>query len=223
MKNNNGHRKRLRERFLASGVDGLLDYEVVELLLTLGTPRKDCKQQAKQAIARFKNLVGVLNASDEELQTVHGIGPVNIFGIKLLRSLFERFSQESINGANLLITPNLANDYLIERIGKEKKEHFLVMYLDSRNKIIIDDVSIGILNASIIHPREVFQKAILKNASQVIISHNHPSGDEKPSEDDIALTRRLIEAGKIIGIRVLDHIIVTKDRCSSLKEYGVLF
>ena len=220
---NDGHRKRLRERFLSVGLDGFADYEIVELLLTLGTPRRDCKQQAKQATNYFKNLIGVLNASDEELQTIRGIGPVNIFGIKLLRNLFERYSRESIVGSNLLNTPYLAKDYLREKIGKENKEHFVVMYLDSRDRVVTDDVSIGILNASIIHPREVFQKAILKNASQVIFGHNHPSGDEKPSEDDIAITKRLIEAGKIIGIKVLDHIIVTKNNCSSLKEFGVVF
>ncbi len=224
MKNkNNGHRKRLRDKFLSFGLNSLSEYEVIELLLTLGTPRRDCKQQAKQAISNFKNLIGVLNTSDEELQTIHGIGPTNIFGIKLLRSLFERYSRESIVGSSLINTPYLAKDFLREKIGKEKKEHFVVMYLDSRDRVVTDDVSIGILNASIIHPREVFQKAILKNASQIIFAHNHPSGDEKPSEDDIVMTNRLIEAGKIIGIKVVDHIIVTRNNCSSLKEFGVVF
>jgi len=215
-----GHRKRLRERFLRSGLDGFHDYEIIELLLTLGTPRKDCKKTAKDAIAKFKGLTGVLDSTLEELQQVKGIGPSNVFGIKLFQAISERYTREKITPSLLLNSPQLIFEYLKERIGKKKKEHFTIICLDTRNNLIIEEVSVGTLNASLVHPREVFKKAILNNSSHVIIAHNHPSGDPTPSEDDIITTRRLVESGKVLGIAVTDHIIVTKNNFVSLKEKG---
>ncbi|MCK5493483.1 MAG: DNA repair protein RadC [Candidatus Omnitrophica bacterium] len=215
-----GHRKRLRERFLRSGLDGFLDYEIIELLLSLGTPRKDCKKTAKDAVAKFKGLTGVLDSTLEELQQVKGIGPSNAFGIKLFQAISERYTREKITPNILLNSPQLVFEYLRERIGKKKKEHFTIICLDTRNNLIIEEVSVGTLNASLVHPREVFKKAILNNSAHVIIAHNHPSGDPSPSEDDIVTTRRLVESGKILGIAVTDHIIVTQNGFVSLKEQG---
>lgn len=217
-----GHRGRLRNRFLQSGLDGFLDYEVIELLLTLGTPRKDCKQPAKEAIVKFKGLVGVLSATIEELQQVNGIGPTNALGIKLFQAVSERYAKEKINPSELLNSPQLVFEYLKEKIGKEKKEHFIIICLDARNKVIVDDVSVGTLNASLVHPREVFKKAILSNSSHVIVAHNHPSGDPSASDDDITTTRRLVESGKILGIAVVDHMIVAQNSFVSLKEQGII-
>ena len=112
-----GHRKRLRERFLQSGLDGFLDYEVIELLLSLGTPRKDCKKPAKDAVAKFKGLTGVLDSTLEELQQVEGIGPSNAFGIKLFQAISERYTREKITPNTLLNSPQLVFEYLRERIG----------------------------------------------------------------------------------------------------------
>lgn len=215
-----GHRGRLRERFLQSGLDGFLDYEIIELLLTLGTPRKDCKQPAKEAIVKFKSLTGALNATIEELQQIKGIGPSNAFGIKLFQAISERYSREKITPDNLLNSPQLVFEYLKEKIGKEKKEHFMILCFDTRNNLIADNISVGTLNASLVHPREVFKKAILNNSSHVIVAHNHPSGDPTPSEDDILTTRRLVESGKILGIAVVDHVIVTQNSFVSLKKNG---
>lgn len=217
-----GHRKRLRERFLQSGLDGFLDYEIIELLLTLGTPRKDCKQPAKEAVARFKGLTGALDATIEELQQVKGIGPSNAFGLKLFQAISERYSKEKVAPNTLLDSPQLIFEYLKERIGKEKKEHFTIICLDTRNNLIVDDISIGTLNASLVHPREVFKKAILNNSSHVILAHNHPSGDPSPSGDDITTTKRLVESGKILGIAVTDHVIVTQNNFVSLREQGFI-
>ncbi|MDA1169283.1 MAG: DNA repair protein RadC [bacterium] len=213
-----GHRKRLREKFLQSGLGGFLDYEIIELLLTLGTPRKDCKQPAKEAISRFRGLAGVLDATIEELQQITGIGPSNAFGIKLFQAISERYSKEKIQPKTLLDSPKVVFEYLREKIGREKKENFVVLCLDTRNNLIVSDVSIGTLNASLVHPREVFNQAILQHASHVIIAHNHPSGDPAPSDEDIHTTRRLVEAGKILGISVVDHIIVTSNNYFSLKD-----
>jgi len=217
-----GHRKRLRERFLQSGLDGFLDYEIIELLLTLGTPRKDCKQQAKESIIKFKGLTGVLDAPIEELQQVKGIGPSNAFGLKLFQAVSERYTKEKLSPNTILNSPQRVFDYLKEKIGKEKKEHFVLMCLDTRSNLIIEDVSIGILNASLVHPREMFKRAILNNSSHVIIAHNHPSGDPTPSEEDIETTRRLVEAGKILGIAVTDHIIIGKMNFVSLMQIGII-
>jgi len=213
-----GHRKRLRERFLQSGFEGFLDYEIVELLLTLGTPRKDCKQMAKEAILKFKGLRGVLDASLEELQEIEGIGELNAIGLKLFQAVSERYAKEKITPKTLFDSPKLVFGYLQERLAREKKEHFVILCLDTRNNLIFHEVSVGTLNASLVHPREVFKKAIHVSSAQVIIGHNHPSGDPKPSEEDIITTRRLVEAGKILGIEVTDHIIISGDNFVSFRE-----
>jgi len=219
---NAGHRGRLRDRFLQSGLDGFLDYEIVELLLTLGTPRKDCKQTAKVAIKEFGGLQGVLDASLTDLQKIKGIGPLNAFGIKLFQTIAERYAKDKITDKDKFNSPKAVAEYLQKYIGREKKEHFIMLYLDTRNKLITNRVSVGTLNANLVHPREVFKNAIQANAAQIIVAHNHPSDDPEPSPEDIALTRRLDDAAKIIDIELLDHIIIAKQGFTSLKERGYI-
>ncbi len=222
-KSSSGHRKRLRVRFLQGGLEGFLDYEIVELLLTLGTPRKDCKQIAKEAIKKFGGLQGALDASLEELQQIKGIGADNAFGIKLFQAIAERYAKEKIPKKIPLNSPQAVADYLRKKIGREKKEHFYILALDSRNNLAkMNNVSIGTLDASLVHPREVFKEAIQASAAQVIIAHNHPSGDPEPSEGDLVITKRLVEAGKILEIAVVDHIIVTDTNFLSFKERKLL-
>ena len=171
-----GHRRRLREKFLKSGLDAFHDYEIVELLLTLGTPMKDCKDMAKDAIKEFKGLRGVLDASLEELQKIKGIGPSNAFGLKLFQAVSERLAREQVLEKILLNSSRAVADYLQKSISLEEKEHFVMLSLDSRNNLIkISSISVGSLNASIVHPREVFKEAIQSSAAQIIIWHNHPS------------------------------------------------
>ncbi|HUW22210.1 MAG TPA: DNA repair protein RadC [Candidatus Bathyarchaeia archaeon] len=218
-----GHRKRLRIRFLKSGFDGFLDYEIVELLLTLGTPRKDCKQMAKQAIKELSGLRGVLDASLEDLQKIKGIGPSNAFGIKLFQAVAERLAREHLPEKITLNSSRAVANFLQKSIGREKKEHFVVLSLDAHNCLIkISNISVGSLNSSIVHPREVFKEAIQSFAAQIIIAHNHPSENPEASPEDVALTRRLEEAAKIFGIELLDHIIVTKNKFYSLKEQNLI-
>jgi len=219
-----GHRKRLRNRFLEGGLDGFLDYEIIELLLTLGTPRKDCKQMAKEAIKKFGGLQYALDASLEELQQIKGIGSSNAFGIKLFQAVGERYAKEKIPKKISLTSSKAVTDYLRKKIGKEKREYFLILSLSSNNNLIkISEISIGTLNAGLVHPREIFKEAIKLSAASIILVHNHPSGDPVASPEDIALTRRLWEAAKIIGIELVDHIIITKNKFSSLKEQGLIF
>ncbi len=214
-----GHRQRLRARFLQSGLDGFLGYEIVELLLTLGTPRRDCKQMAKQVIKKFGGLRGALDSTIEDLQQIKGIGPQNAFGLKLFQAISERYAKEKIPKKILLDSPKAVTNYLREKIGKTKKEHFMILCLDTSNNLVkISDISIGTLNASLIHPREVFKEAIQASAARVILAHNHPAGNLTPSKEDIKITKSLVAAGKIIDIEVLDHIIVSNTSFCSFKE-----
>ncbi len=218
-----GHRKRLRVKFLQSGLVGFLDYEIIELLLTLGTPRKDCKQMAKNAIERFEGLRGVLDTSIEELQQIKGIGPNNAFGIKLFQTVSERYAREKLPTKISLTSPLKVADYLRERLGREKKEHFIVLLLDSQNNLIhINEISVGTLNETLVHPREVFEPAVRLLAASIIVAHNHPSGDLEPSDEDLKLTQRLLSVGELTGIPVIDHFIVSSIGYLSFKEKALL-
>lgn len=218
-----GHRKRLRDRFLQSGLDGFLDYEIIEFLLTLGTPRKDCKQSAKTTIKKFGGLRGVLDATQDELQTIKGIGPSNWLGIKLFQAVSERYARELLPVNISLSSPQKVADYLCKKFGREKKEHFVVLLLDAQNSLIrINDISIGTLNETLVHPREVFEQAIRLSAARLILAHNHPSGNLEPSDEDLKLTQRLLSVGELTGIPVLDHFIVCSSGYLSFKTKGLI-
>ncbi len=218
-----GHRKRLRERFLKSGLKGFHDYEIVELLLTLGSPRKDCKQQAKEAIKKFKTLRGVLEALPEELQQIDGIGPHNAFGIKLVREAAREFLKEKIIDKPIYKSSQEVFDYLYHSMRDLKKEVFKVIYLNSQNQIIdTTDLFEGTINSSSISPREVMESAIKHYAVSLLFVHNHPSGDPAPSQSDKDLTRDLVYAAKVMQIKVLDHIIIGNDRYFSFAGEGLL-
>jgi len=218
-----GHRKRLRERFLQGGLDSFLDYEIVEMLLTLGTPRKDCKQAAKDTVKEFGGLRGALDATIEELKNIKGIGSSNVFGIKLFQAMSERYAKEKIVGNINLDSPKAVADYLQKYIGYIKKEKFVIISLNVRNNLIKPStISVGSLDASVVHPREVFKEAIQCSAAGIILAHNHPSGNAKPSQEDLALTKRLRQSGKTLGINVLDHVIITKSEFYSFKENNLI-
>lgn len=211
----------MRDRFLQSGLDGFLDYEIVELLLTLGTPRKDCKQTAKAAINTFKGLRGVLDASIDDLKHIQGIGSSNALGIKLFQAVSERYEKEKLPEKISLTSSQKVAAYLQKHIGREKKERFVVLYLDSQYALLdIRDISVGTLNSSLVHPREVFEPAVGKLAASIIVAHNHPSGLLKPSQEDLLVTQKLVEVGKILDIHVLDHVIVTSGGYVSLMKAG---
>jgi len=218
-----GHRKRLRERFLQGGLSGFLDYEIVELLLTLGAPRKDCKLIAKEGIKKFGGLRGVLEATPEELRQIKGLGPNNIFGLKLFQALSTCYAKEKLPRKINFDSLQVVGTFLKEKIGRAKKEHFYILSLDSRNNLVkMNNVSTGTLDTILVHSREVFKEAIQVSAAKVIIAHNHPSGDTEPSEGDLVITNRLVEAGKILEIEVIDHIIVTSNSFLSFKERELL-
>jgi DNA repair protein RadC len=218
-----GHRKRLREKFIKSGLAGFHDYEIVELLLTLGSPRKDCKQQAKEAIKRFKTLRGVLEASHEELQQIEGIGPHSAFGIKLVQEVAREFLREKIIDKPVYKSAQEIFDYLYHSMRDLKKEVFKVIYLNSQNQIIeVAALFEGTVDSSFIPPREVMESAIKYNAACLVFIHNHPSGDPEPSKYDKEVTRDLVYAASIMRIRVLDHIIIGNNRYFSFASEGLI-
>jgi len=218
-----GHRKRLRERFIKSGLEGFHDYEIVELLLSLGTPRKDCKQQAKEAIKRFKTLRGVLEASPEELQQIDGIGAHSAFGLKLVQEVAREFLREKIIDRPIYKSAREIFDYLYHSMRDLKKELFKVLYLNSQNQIVDTiDLFEGTINSTIISPREVMESALKNYTVSLIFVHNHPSGNPEPSKSDKELTRDLVYAGSIMRIRVLDHIIIGNDKYFSFASAGLI-
>jgi len=218
-----GHRKRLREKFLKSGLAGFHDYEIVELLLTLGAPRKDVKPQAKEALKRFKTLRGVLAASPEELQQIPGIGPHSAFGIRLVQEVAREFLKERILDRPFLKSAQEIFDYLYHSMRDLKKEVFKVVYLNSQNQIIdAVDLSGGTVDASSVYPREVMEGALKSSAVSLVFVHNHPSGNPDPSPNDRDLTRQLVYAGKTMRIKVLDHIIIGDNRYFSFADGGLI-
>ena len=216
-----GHRKRLRQRFLDGGLAGFHDYEVVELLLSLGTPRRDCKPQAKEAISRFKSLRGVLAASSEELQQISGIGPHSAFGIKLVQEVAREFLRGQIADKPIYRSSREVFDYLYHSMRDLRKEVFKVIYLNAQHQIIdIADLSQGTVSGSFVPPREVMEGALAKNAVALICAHNHPSGSTEPSQSDIQLTRDLVYAASIMQIRVLDHVVIGDNTYYSFASAG---
>ena len=222
-KNQEGHRKRLREKFNRSGLSSFHDYEIIELLLTLGTARRDCKRPAKEAISKFKNLRGVLEASPEELKEISGIGPAHIFVIKFMQELSSEFLKEQIRAKPYCKSSKEVFDYLYHSMRGLKKEVFKVMFLDSQNQLIeIEDLFKGTVNASAVYPREILQSAVKHKAVGLIFVHNHPAGNPQPSENDRQITQDLIFAGNIMQIKVLDHIIIGDNRYFSFADAGLI-
>ncbi|MFY9941781.1 MAG: DNA repair protein RadC [Desulfobacterales bacterium] len=216
-----GHRQRLRERFLAAGLAGFHDYEVIELLLTLATPRRDCKASAKAALARFKTLQGVLEASSAELTQVAGIGPRNALGVRLVKAVAERYLERKVLAGDPLSNSRELFDFLYGSLRDRPRECFKVLYLDVRNRVLAsEDLFEGTLTASSVYPREVVRAALAHHAAALIFAHNHPSGDPAPSAEDVALTRQLVFACRVMGITVHEHIIVGNNRYFSFADSG---
>ena len=218
-----GHRGRLRDRVLKSGLDGFQDYEVIELLLTLATPRKDCKDTAKAALRRFKTLQGVLDASPADLRQVPGIGPINLLGLKLVPAVSRRYLQQRLRERHALTHSQALFDYLNQTIRDKNKECFVAVYLDAKNRVIADEILFtGTVTASAVYPREVVNAALAHAAAAVIFAHNHPSGDPTPSPDDMAITRKLVQACGLMGITVHEHLIIGSEGYYSFADHGYM-
>jgi len=219
-----GHRKRLREKFLNSlTLDGFHDYEVIELLLTLGTPRKDCKDTAKAALEKFKTLQGVFEASPHELQEIKGIGPMNLFGIKFIKAVSERYLEKKLIKKDPVSNSKELFDYLYHSMRDKNRECFKVLFLDAKNRVIATETLFeGTLTASSVYPREVVAAALSHHAAALIFAHNHPSGEPQPSPEDIAITRQLVFACRVIGITVHEHLVIGDNTYFSFADQGYI-
>jgi DNA repair protein RadC len=218
-----GHRRRLRERFLKSGLAGFQDYEVVELLLSLGTPRKDCKQPAKDAIKKFGSLRGVLEAAPEDLQEIEGIGPSNAFGIRLMREVAREFLEARLRDRPYVSSSAEVFDYLYTAMRGLKNEVFKLLHLDAANRIIaVEDLPEGTVNAGAVSVRSIVEAALRRHSVSLVVAHNHPSGAVTPSLADKQLTRELVQAARLVNIRVLDHLVIGDNRFYSFGGEGLI-
>jgi DNA repair protein RadC len=216
--------ERPRERLSKLGSEALSSQEILALILGRGTKGESVIVTAQKLLIRFGNLKNLASASIEELTQIKGIGPAKAAQIKATFELSKRLENSSSETTKITVkSPEDVVKTARNLLKGKKKEHFLVICLDTRNHLIkTSTVSIGSLDCSIVHPREVFKDAISSSAASVIFIHNHPSGDPTPSEDDIKMTKRLIEAGEIIGIEVLDHIIICDSEHLSMKAKNLV-
>ena len=220
-----GHRKRLRERFLAGGLAGFAEHEVIELLLTLAIPRSDVKQPAKALLERFGSLRGVLDAPLPELRSVAGIGEAAAIGLRVIREAATLYLQEASEGAEVLRDPRRLADFWRMRIGGLGHEVFAVAYLDSAHRLLrngVETLQEGTIDRAAVYPRRVVEAALRRQAAAIVLAHNHPSGDVRPSDHDKVLTRAVVLAAETIGLRVADHLIVSRDEAFSFRKAGLL-
>ncbi|MEA2020805.1 MAG: DNA repair protein RadC [Patescibacteria group bacterium] len=216
-------KERPRERLQELGAENLSTQELLALIIEKGREGQNVLQIAQNLLSRFGNLQNIKKASLKELQKVNGIGFATACKIKAALRLGERSTNYSRNIGKKIENPRDIFNALKTKIGDKKKEHFTLVCLNARNYILsIETISIGTLDSSLAHPREIFLPAIKNSAASVIIAHNHPSGDPTPSKNDKDLTQRLCKAGKILGIKIADHVIVTQEDFLSFVEEGFL-
>lgn len=214
--------ERPRERLVQHGEHALSVQELLQLILGRGVAGESVAVTAQKLLSQFGSLQKLSQASIDELSQIKGIGLAKAAQIKAAFEMGRRVALPTTAYRRVeLNDPEKVYQLVKAKLKDYSKEHFYLIALDSRN-CAIHEVSIGTLNASLVHPREAFSEAIKAKAAAVIFAHNHPSGDPEPSEDDLTITKRLVESGKILGIEVLDHIIVTKDSFLSFKEKGLI-
>tara|TARA_Y100000034_G_scaffold136241_1_gene211741 strand:+ start:98 stop:760 length:663 start_codon:yes stop_codon:yes gene_type:complete len=208
---------RPRERLQKNGVHVLSDAELLAVIFKTGNKQENAIVMSDRLITRY-GIDKLNDLSLKELQEIRGIGPAKAMQIKALFEFNKRHNLSKVMDLPIKTAKDVFL-YASEKISDNKKEHFMILHLDSKNRVIKDEIiSIGILNASIIHPREVFKSAIKESANSIILVHNHPSGDSEPSIEDKEITERLMEAGELLDIKVLDHVIIGKDNFHSFKE-----
>jgi DNA repair protein RadC len=222
-KSSEGHRQRLRDKFLNSSLEGFHDYEIIELLLTLGTPRKDCKQSAKEALMKFGTLKAVLEADAVDLKTVRGIGDKNVFGLKIAQAVARRYLADSVVDKDFIRSSKEVLEYLQHNLRDKNREVFMVIYLNGRNQIFkMEEVFEGTLSTSAVYPREVVKRALDNEAAALVFVHNHPSGNPNPSKEDLTITNKLKEASQSIDVVVHDHLIIAGNEVYSFTDHGLI-
>lgn len=215
--------ERPRERFIQSGPKSLSNKEILAILLRTGTREESVLQLANRLLTTFEGLRLLKGASLEELTAIKGIGKAKAIQILAAIELGRRIANLTYDERYVIRSPEDGANYVMNDMRFLSQEHFVVIYLDTKNQVIHKQtIFIGSLNASIVHPREVFKEAIRRSSASIICVHNHPSGDPTPSREDIDVTKRLAECGRMLGIEVLDHLIIGEKKFVSLKEKGYL-
>jgi DNA repair protein RadC len=204
-----GHRQRLRDKFLRYGIDAFSDAEVIELLLTFGTPRSDCKEAARAALREFGSLPAVLDAPAGRLEKIRGVGPKNVFALHFIQGVARRYLQQRLVGKKYISSSRDVTEYLVHLMRDLEREVFTVLYLDAAHAVIDTEVqSEGTVNVNTVYPREIVLAALRRNACALVIAHNHPSGRLEPSPQDLHLTRTLHVVCSFMQINLLDHLII---------------
>jgi DNA repair protein RadC len=219
-----GHRQRLRDKYCALGIDGLSDEELIEILLSFGTPRSDCKQQARQALKALGSLPAVLDATRDQLTTIKGIGPANVFALQVIQGVARRYLRQRVRGREYISSSREVADYLIHSMRGLEREVFTVVYLDAAHGILDTEVlAEGTISVNTIYPREVIKAALGRNAAALVVAHNHPSGSLQPSPQDMQLTSRLHLLCSLMQISLLDHLIIgAGDQVLSFADQGLM-
>jgi DNA repair protein RadC len=214
---------RPRERLLKEGTEALSDIELLAIILRTGSREATALDLAALIMSQFKNLRQLLGATVEELCAIKGVGPAKASQVKVALELARRTSKYSDLPRPVIKSPDDAANLVMEEMRHFDREHFRAILLNTKNQVIgTDKVSVGTLNSSAVHPRELFRNAIKRGAASVILVHNHPSGDPAPSREDMDITRRVKEVGSIIGIEILDHIIIGDNKFTSFKAKGLV-
>lgn len=219
-----GHRQRLRDRFMGGGLAAFTDAEVLELLLSLGTPRVDCKETARQLLARFGGLAQVMDAGQAELRLSKGVGPKNAFALRFVQEVARRYLKERLKEKKYLRSSREVGEYLVHSLRGLKREVLVAIFLDS-SLAVLDSAQVaeGTLASNTVHPRELIKMALERHAASLVIAHNHPSGSMSPSAEDRKLTRHLYIALGFAGIQLVDHLIVGEDETPySFADQGLM-
>ncbi|MED4851161.1 MAG: DNA repair protein RadC [Caldibacillus thermoamylovorans] len=215
--------ERPRERFIHHGPSSLSNQELLAIILRTGTKNESVLQLAQRLIKEFQGLRMLMNASLEELTKIKGVGEAKAIQLLAAIELGKRIANMKNEERYVIRSPEDGANYVMEEMRFLTQEHFVCLFLNTKNEVIHKQtIFIGSLNASIVHPRELFKEAFRRSAASMICLHNHPSGNPEPSREDIEVTKRLVECGRILGVDVLDHIIIGDKRYVSLKEKGYL-
>lgn len=217
------HRQRLRERFDEAGPGALADYELLELFLFRVIPRQDTKPLAKALLQRFGTLDAVLAAPAQRIGEVAGAGPSVAQELKIVQALLERASKAELKQRTVISSWSALVNYCRMSMAHEPREQFRVLFLDTKNQLIADEVlNQGTVDHAPVYPREVARRALELSAAAVILVHNHPSGDPKPSAADVAITREIVAAANAVSVKVHDHLVIGRNGAESFKSLGLL-
>lgn len=214
-----GHRQRIKTKYEKSGLNGWLDYEVLELVLSYAIPQKDTKSIARELLSRFKSINGILDADNRDLQSINGISKHTALFLNLLKDISVLYMEKRMFEKDLLSSPQIVYDYLKVSLKGLIDEGFKMLFLDNRNQLIaMETLKNGTVNQTIVFPRKIVERALYHHAVGVLIAHNHPSGSLEPSQEDQEVTKDIREALKTVDITLLDHIIIGGNEFFSFRE-----